>query len=207
MTRPNLTQRQEEVLRYITEVARQQGYPPTLRQIGEHFGMSSSNAVRTHLRALEKKGYIRRQARTSRGIELLVAKDLRPAAEETGVEVPVVGRVPAGVPLLAEENTERTLFLDRSLLRAEGCFALRVMGDSMIEDGILDGDYVLVRPQPTANNGEIVVALVEGEATVKRFYREKERIRLQPANARLEPIFAREVQIVGRVVALVRPKI
>lgn len=204
--RSALTQKQGEVLRYIAEVVRQQGYPPTLRQIGERFGMSSSNAVRAHLRALEKKGYIRRRARTSRGIELLFPEASGKRADE-GIEVPVVGRVPAGDPLLAVENIERTLLLDRGLVRGEGCFALRVVGDSMIEDGILEGDYVLVRPQPTANNGEIVVALVEGEATVKRFYRENDRIRLQPANARMGPIFAREVQIVGRVVALVRPKI
>lgn len=206
LMRPALTQKQEEVLRYIAEVVRQQGYPPTLRQIGERFGISSSNAVRGHLRALEKKGYIRRRARTSRGIELLIPEASGPAAGE-GIEVPVVGRVPAGEPLMAIENIERILLLDQMLTRGEGCFALRVIGDSMVEDGILEGDYVLVRPQPTANNGEVVVALVEGEATVKRFYRETDRIRLQPANFRMGPIFAREVQIVGRVVALVRPKI
>lgn len=204
--RPALTQKQGEVLRYIAEVVRQQGYPPTLREIGERFGISSSNAVRAHLRALEKKGYIRRRARTSRGIELLIPEASGPAAGE-GIEVPVVGRVPAGEPLLAIENIERILLLDQTLARGEGCFALRVTGDSMVEDGILEGDYVLVRPQPTANNGEVVVALVEGEATVKRFYRETDRVRLQPANVRLGPIFAHEVQIVGRVVALVRPKI
>jgi len=124
-----------------------------------------------------------------------------------GVEVPVVGRVAAGAPILAVENIERTFTLDRDLVKSEGCFALKVTGESMIEDGIFDGDYVLVRPQASAENGEVVVALLEDEATVKRFYRERGRIRLQPANAQMEPVLTTKAQIVGKVIALIRPRL
>lgn len=203
--RPALTSRQKAILEYIVEMVRTRGYPPTLWQIGKRFGISSTNGVRAHLKALEKKGYLRRQARTSRGIELLIP--VVPVAFEGGVEVPVVGRVAAGQPLLAVENIERTLVLDKDLVKGEGCFALKVIGESMIEDGIFDGDYVLVRPQPIASDGDIVVALLEDEATVKRFFREKDRVRLQPANSRMEPVFSRDVQIIGKVFALIRPRL
>lgn len=204
--RPSLTAKQRRVLEYLTEMVRTRGYPPTLGEIGERFGIRSTNGVRAHLRALEKKGYIRRRARTSRGIELVVPLAFR-IPPEGCAEVPVVGRVAAGIPILAVENIERTLVLDKDLVKGEGCFALRVKGDSMIEDGILDGDYVLVRPQPSAENGDIVVALLEDEATVKRFYKEKGQVRLQPANAGMTPLFVKEARILGKVIALVRPNI
>lgn len=201
-----LTAKQKEVLEYIAELVRTRGYPPTLDELGKRFGIRSTNGVRAHLRALERKGYIRRRARTSRGIELTIP--IAPfASTDHVIEVPMVGRVAAGLPLLAVENIEGTLILDKGLVKGEGCFALRVKGESMVEDGILDGDYVLVRPQASAENGDVVVALLGDEATVKRFYREKHRVRLQPANSRMEPIFVKEARILGRVVALVRPKI
>jgi repressor LexA len=201
-----LTGKQQEVLEYIVELVRTRGYPPTLEELGKRFGIRSTNGVRAHLRALERKGYLKRRPRTSRGIELTIP--LLPLASPAQViEVPLVGRVAAGLPLLAVQNLDGTLLLDKSLIRWEGCFALKVKGDSMVEAGILDGDYVLVRPQASAENGDVVVALLDDEVTVKRFYREKQRIRLQPANSRMEPLFVKEARILGRVVALVRPKI
>lgn len=201
-----LTGKQQEVLEYIVELVRTRGYPPTLEELGKQFGIRSTNGVRAHLRALERKGYLKRRPRTSRGIELTIP--FTPFTSTTQViEVPLVGRVAAGLPLLAVQNLDGTLLLDKSLIRGEGCFALKVKGDSMVEAGILDGDYVLVRPQASAENGDIVVALLDDEVTVKRFYREKQRIRLQPANSRMEPIFVKEARILGRVVALVRPRI
>ncbi len=201
-----LTGKQQEVLEYIVELVRTRGYPPTLEELGKRFGIRSTNGVRAHLRALERKGYLKRRPRTSRGIELTIPP-LPLASTAQVIEVPLVGRVAAGLPLLAVQNLDGTLLLDKSLIRGEGCFALKVKGDSMVEAGILDGDYVLVRPQASAENGDIVVALLDDEVTVKRFYREKQRIRLQPANSRMEPIFVKEARILGRVVALVRPKI
>lgn len=201
-----LTDRQREILEYIAEMVQTRGYPPTLYQIGDRFGIRSTNGVRAHLKAIERKGYLKRRARTSRGIEL-TTRLAQVAPSGQGVEVPVVGKVAAGAPILAVENIERTFTLDRDLVRGEGCFALRVTGESMIEDGIFDGDYVLVRPQVSAENGEVVVALLEDEATVKRFYRERGRIRLQPANSRMEPVLTTKAQIVGKVIALIRPRL
>jgi repressor LexA len=181
------------------------GYPPTLRQIGVEFGISSTNGVRSHLRALHKKGYIKRSAYTSRGIELLGG--LKRLIGKEVAEIPLVGRVAAGVPILAVENIEDTLLLPKDLLKGEDLFALEVKGDSMIEAGILEGDYVIVKPQATADNGDIVVVLLEEEATVKRFYREShDKIRLQPANARLAPMVVDSVTVLGRVIGLLRTK-
>ncbi|MBI4641087.1 MAG: transcriptional repressor LexA [Candidatus Tectomicrobia bacterium] len=204
--KPKLTEKQKEIFSYIVKMVQTTGYPPTIRQIGEQFHISSTNGVRAHLFALQKKEYIKRRARTSRGIEL-TDETLRRLPSSSVVEIPVLGRVAAGTPILAVENIEGTVVLDKLFARSEATFALRIVGDSMIEDGILSGDYVLVHPQQTATNGDIVVALVgeeAEEATVKRFYKEKEAIRLQPANSSLKPIFARDVQIVGKVVGLIR---
>ncbi|MBI1748251.1 MAG: transcriptional repressor LexA [Acidobacteria bacterium] len=204
MSRPTLTDRQRGILDFIYRMVKQLGYPPTMRQIGKEFGIRSTNGVRAHLRALQKKEYIKRNAYTSRGIELLGA-GLRNALNTEVLEIPVISRVAAGTPLLAVENIDDTLVLNRDLIKGEGLFALRIQGDSMIEAGILDGDYVLVCPQATADNGTIVVALLGEEATVKTFFCEPDgRIRLQPANARLEPILTNNVQIVGQVVGLLR---
>jgi repressor LexA len=203
--RRELTEKQRHILDYILEMVRTRGYPPTIRQIGTRFKISSTNGVRTHLSALERKGYIRRAPWSARGIELV--REMMPEAEGEAIQIPVLGKVAAGQPILAQENLSHHIFVDRTLAKDRGVFALKVQGDSMIEAGILDGDYVLVRPQPTAENGEIVVAMIEDEATVKQFFRESDTIRLQPANARLSPIRVRDVQILGKVTGLFRTRI
>ena len=203
--RPALTARQQQILDFIEQVISTTGYPPSIRQIGEALDISSTNGVRAHLKALEKKGYIHRSLRTSRGIAMLdQVKRVVSAASQEAIAVPILGRVTAGEPILAVENYDGHLSLDPSLVKNDDVFALRVEGDSMIEAGILDGDYVLVRPQDTASNGDIVVALLDDEVTVKRFYKEANGIRLQPENARLEPIRVPDVSICGKVTGLIR---
>jgi len=204
--RETLTDRQRAILEHIRQSSTRNGFPPTLREIGRHFGIRSTNGVNDHLRALERKGYLERTDMKSR--------TLRPVSLGTGewVEVPLVGRVAAGVPLLAAENVQETLRVDRFFLGTRTpreVFALRVTGDSMIEDGILDGDYLFVRKQLVANPGDIVVALIDQEATVKRYYPEGDRIRLQPANRAMEPIYVRrrdfrQVNLLGLVVGVYR---
>jgi repressor LexA len=207
--RPKLTARQQQMLEYIEEVVTTTGVPPSIRQIGEALGISSTNGVRSHLKALEKKGYIHRSLRTSRGIAMLDRmRRVTASALQEAVEIPILGRVTAGLPILAVENRDGNLQLDPSLVKGRDTFALRVEGDSMVEAGILDGDYVLVRPQPSAENGDIVVALLEGdEVTVKRFYREASGFRLQPENARMAPMRVPDVHICGKVTGLVRPAV
>ncbi len=203
--RPTLTDRQQEMLDYIEHVVITTGFPPSIRQMGEALGISSTNGVRAHLKALEKKGYIHRSLRTSRGIAMLDrVKRVVSAVAPEAVSVPILGRVTAGMPILAVENYDGNLILDPSLVKGDDVFALRVEGDSMIEAGILDGDYVLVRPQQSADNGDIIVALLEDEVTVKRFYQEADGIRLQPENARMEPIHVPDVGICGKVTGLIR---
>jgi repressor LexA len=205
--RRELTEKQRQILDYILEMVRTRGYPPTIRQIGSRFKISSTNGVRTHLSALERKGYIRRAPWSARGIELV--REMMPdTMDGEGVQIPVLGKVAAGQPILAQEHLSGHLYVDRSLAKDRGVFALKVQGDSMIEAGILDGDYVLVRPQPSAENGEIVVAMIEEEATVKQFFREADAVRLQPANASMVPIRVRgDVQILGKVTGLFRTRI
>jgi repressor LexA len=204
--REALTDRQRAILDYVRQSSLKNGFPPTLREIGRHFGIRSTNGVNDHLRALERKGYLERLE--------LKSRTLRPVSVGTGelVDVPLVGRVAAGTPLLAAENVEDTLRVDRFFLGTRTpreVFALRVAGDSMVEDGILDGDYLFVRKQLVANPGDIVVALVDEEATVKRYYPEGDRIRLQPANRAMQPIFVRkkdfrQVNLMGVVVGVYR---
>jgi repressor LexA len=200
-----LTKRQQLVLEYIQESIQEHGYPPTLREIGAHFGIRSTNGVNDHLLALERKGYLRREDMKSRA--------LRPTASAGGVprEVPLIGRVAAGQPILAIENLEGTLRLDTSLLPGDSgkFFALRVRGESMVGAGILDGDIVFVRQQEDAPNGSIVVAMVGDEATVKTLHRDGERLRLQPANPAVAPIVVgredgRTLSILGLVVGVYR---
>ena len=196
------------MLDYIERETSSAGVPPSIRQIGTALGISSTNGVRLHLQALQKKGYIRRSQRTSRGIVSL--NRLSTAASpsrSTTVDIPILGRVAAGTPIMAAENHEGSLTLDASLIKNQESFALRVNGDSMINAGILDGDIVVVRLQQGADNGDIVVARVGEEATVKRFYREKDAIRLQPENPSLTPIYSTDVEICGKVIALVRPNV
>lgn len=201
------TEKQQRILDVIREFTAECGYPPSVREIGERVGLSSSSTVQSHLKTLERRGLLRRDPTKPRA---LVPFDYaRPAvpAVEAGPEstnVPIVGRVAAGVPITAAENLEDTFVLPASFVRRSGSFMLRVKGDSMIDAAILDGDLILVDPQPDATNGEIVVALIDGEATVKRFYREPGRVRLQPENSTMAPIYADDVTIVGRVEAVVR---
>src|SRR5215510_2389321 len=171
--RPLLTDRQREILNYIEREVRTTGVPPSIRQIGVALGISSTNGVRAHLQALEKKGYSHRSSRTSRVIASLdrLRRTATRALHET-VAIPILGRVTAGQPILAVENRDGILHLDPSLVKGTDAFALRIEGDSMIGAGILDGDYVVVRPQQSADNGDIVVALLEDNVTVKRFYSE-----------------------------------
>jgi repressor LexA len=207
--RPKLTERQQELLKYIEQEVSTTGVPPSIRQIGTALGIRSTNGVRAHLKALEKKGYIHRNLRTSRGISMLDrVKQVTTSVLQGAMEVPILGRVTAGAPILAVENRDGALRLDPSLVKSDDTFVLRVEGDSMIEAGILDGDYVLVRPQPNASNGDIVVALLEDdEVTVKRFYRESNGYRLQPENPRLAPIRVSAVRICGKVTGLIRPTV
>ncbi len=196
-----ITARQKKVLDYITEHLDSYGYPPTLREIGGYLGVSGTLGVIKHLDALERKGYIRKTAGSSRGIMI--------AGHGGAVSLPIVGTVRAGALQPAIEEIEGYFAIDRSRLPAEDAFFLRVKGDSMINAAILDGDLALVRPQQTAENRDIVVAMIEGEATLKRFYRERGRIRLQPENPNMEPIIIRagsgEVNIIGKVVGIYRP--
>lgn len=206
----DLTKRQHQILDFIRSEIHRCGYPPSVREIGEAIGLSSSSTVHSHLAALESKGYLRRDPSKPRALEVLDYRDADRAVDYGQVRaVPLVGQVAAGSPILAAENIESTMPLPAEMAD-EATFILRVRGDSMVEAGILDGDFVVVRQQPTASNGDIVVALVEDgnsgdpEATVKTFYRERDRVRLQPQNATMEPIYAREVTILGKVVALFR---
>lgn len=198
-----LTLRQKQVLNAIREHILQEGYPPSVREIGERLGVRSSCTVQRHLEALTVKGYLRRDGSKARTLEIV--NDRSEPRSRAVVAVPVVGRVAAGLPLLAEEHIETHLPLGRDLVGDGAVFALRVRGDSMIEAGLFDGDTVVVRQQGTANNGDIVVALVDGgEATVKRFYRDNGRIRLQPANSAMEPIYPEQVEVLGRVMLSIR---
>lgn len=201
-----LTKRQEEIYQFLVDYTAERGYPPAIRDITRHFGFRSPKAAVDHLAALERKGFIKRERELSRAIEITSGPG-RKAGGRT-FEVPLVGRIAAGEPLLAVENIEETMTLDGGLIEGEGTFMLRVVGDSMIGAHIEEGDYIMVKPQETARAGEIVVALVGDEATVKRFFPEGARVRLQPENDRYEPIIvdasADDFRLVGRVVGLVR---
>jgi repressor LexA len=201
----DLTERQRQILDFIKADMRRKGYPPTVRDIGEAVGLSSSSTVHSHLSALEAKGLIRRDPSKPRALEVLDHGQESRVTEMRGVvQLPVLGAVAAGTPMLAEENIEQMIPLPTDVVREDSTFVLRVKGDSMIEAGILDGDFVVVHQQATAQNGDIVVALLDDEATVKTFYREPDRIRLQPQNAAMDPIYVRDVSILGKVVAVFR---
>ena len=205
----DLAPRQRALLDFIASYQDQKGIPPTIREIGEALGIRSTNGVSDHIKALVKKGYLERvgDARASRGICLSQAAR-GGFREEATVAVPLLGRVAAGSPVLAEENYARTFHLDSSMVPHNApTFALTVTGNSMIDEGILDGDYVFVRQQNTCRNGEMAVVMVHGDATVKRFYREKDRIRLEPANREMSPIFVAQgepCEVLGVVVGVYR---
>lgn len=197
-----LTDRQRTIYQFVKQTITAHGHPPTVREIGSKFGISSTNGVRTHLSALIKKGYLRKNEFISRGLELV-----QPLSSGVG-RVPLVGAVPAGVPIDAIENIEGEVAVDLSFLPRGESFSLRVIGDSMRDAGILDGDLVLVAKQATARKGDIVVAMIGGEATVKRYFPEGRRIRLQPENDDFEPIYVTkrsgDFRICGQVVGLMR---
>jgi repressor LexA len=196
-----LTKRQQEIFDFVKRYRSEHGYPPTVRDIGRAIGLTSSSTVHAHLANLEKLGVLRRDPTKPRAIEVLVDK-AKAAAATSGL--PLVGQVAAGQPVLAEENIEEYIAVPPIAGGDDGQFVLRVQGDSMKDVGIYEGDYVIVRGQDSAENGEIVVALVGEEATVKRFFREKDHVRLQPENDALEPIRTREVKVLGRVVGVCR---
>lgn len=197
-----LTKRQQEIFQFIKRYTGQHGYPPTVRDIGQAIGLTSSSTVHAHLANLERLGLLRRDPTKPRAIEVLVDKAKRVV---TPPGIPLVGRVAAGAPLLAEENIEEYHAVPPVLGGDEADFMLRVDGDSMKDAGILDGDYVVVQKRATARNGEIVVAIVgEEEATVKRFYRESDHVRLQPENDAFEPIRSPDVKVEGLVVGVFR---
>jgi repressor LexA len=210
-----LTQRQQEVYEFVVAYADEHGYPPTVREIGEAVGLASPSTVHAHLANLERAGYVRRDPTKPRALEL--TRRERPVAATSATlpdvgevrVLPLVGEIAAGGPLLAEENVEDHLAVPEPLSRGGEEFLLRVKGDSMVEAGILDGDYVVVQRQQTARDGDIVVALAgqdeaADEATVKRFFREQGRVRLQPENASMEPLYPEHVSILGKVVGVFR---
>lgn len=199
-----LSKRQQDILDFIKLEVKAKGYPPSVREIGEAVGLASSSTVHGHLARLESKGLIRRDPTKPRAIEILEMEETVP--KQKVVSVPLIGKVTAGMPITAIENIEEYFPLPERLAPAdEQVFMLEIMGDSMIEAGILNGDYVVVRQQQTAKNGEIVVAMTEDdEATVKRFFKEKDFIRLQPENSSMEPIILSSATILGKVIGVYR---
>lgn len=203
-----LTNRQQRVYDFIESYIQQKGYGPTVREIAEAMNLSSPSTVHVHLKTLEEKGYIVRDKLKSRSIALAEPSHHEAAFGSEGSDdtlaLPLVGNVAAGEPILAEQNIETTMTLPTELVGDAASFILSVHGESMIEAGINDGDYVVVKQQQVARNGEIVVALIDDGATVKRFYKEQDHIRLQPENSTMEPIITRDCSIVGKVVAVLR---
>jgi repressor LexA len=200
----DLTETQRKVFDFLKNFLRKKGYPPTLREVASHFGLKGPRGPQKTLQILERKGYLRKTPGDSRAIEILGFPPLRGQT----LSLPIVGRVTAGEPILAIENIEGYVNLDRTLVSSENVFLLRVEGDSMIEAHIQDGDFALVQPQSHAENGEIVVALIDDEATVKRIFKQRDFIRLEPANPKMEPIVIKKgekkVSIVGKVVGIFR---
>ncbi len=197
-----ITERQRKILTFIQEEIRHKGYPPSVREIGDAVGLSSSSTVHNHLQRLESLGCIRRDPSKPRAIEVLIGDPYQP--RKRMINVPVVGRVTAGAPILAVENIEDTFPLPEDFVRDHEVFMLRVVGDSMVGIGIHDGDYAVIRQQNMANNGDVVVALLGDEATIKRFYLERDHVRLQPENPLMEPIRSRDVKVLGKVIGLLR---
>jgi repressor LexA len=201
-----ISKRQQDILEFIKGEVKKKGYPPSVREIGEAVGLASSSTVHGHLARLESKGLIRRDPTKPRAIEILEVDQTVHIPRNNVINVPVVGKVTAGIPITAIENVEEYFPLPERLAPAdEQVFMLEIMGESMIDAGILDGDFVIVKQQQTANNGDIVVAMTEDdEATCKRFFKEKDFIRLQPENPTMEPIILRNVSILGKVIGVYR---
>lgn len=221
---PELTPRQQQVFDFIEERIDDWGYPPTVREIGEHMGIRSTNGVADHLKALKRKGYLTQRDMKSRTLKPSKAAESRTGRSEASsatipalvgggnvLSIPILGRVAAGEPILAEEHAEGSVVIDSLLVGGESkkTFALKVVGESMIDDGIFDGDFIFVQKRPTAADGSIVVVMIDGEATVKRIFHEGDRVRLQPANASMNPIYVRQdefrpTQVIGAVVGVYR---
>lgn len=212
MARGKLGKRQLAIYDFIRAYTDEHGYPPSVREIGAAVGLASPSTVHMHLKVLEEQGLIRRDSKKPRTIEVVNkqasdAAGLSSPAQDVNhntISLPLVGRVAAGVPILAEQNVEDTFTLPTEIATDSSSFVLEVHGDSMINAGIFNGDYIIVREQKSAMNGEIVVAMIDGEATVKTFYKERGRVRLQPENDAMEPIYADNPTILGKVTALVR---
>ncbi|HIY51206.1 MAG TPA: transcriptional repressor LexA [Candidatus Olsenella avicola] len=214
MARGKLGKRQLAIYEFIRSYSNEHGYPPSVREIGAAVGLASPSTVHMHLKVLEEQGLIRRDSKKPRTIEVVgkqgeveESEPLASPAQDVDrglISLPLVGRVAAGVPILAEQNVEETLSLPTSIVGDSSSFILRVRGQSMVNAGIFDGDYIVVKEQHDAHNGEIVVALIDDSATVKTFYRERDRVRLQPENDSMEPIYVENPVILGRVTALVR---
>jgi len=202
MVELKLTKRQQEIFDFIQKYASRYGYPPTVREIGKAVGLASSSTVHAHLANLQKSGLLRRNPTKPRAIEVMLDKAKQAIVPDGGL--PLVGQVAAGQPVLAEENIEEYVPVPPLAGGDEGEYILRVAGESMRDAGILAGDHVVVRPQDTANDGDIVVAMVGEEATVKRFFKERDHIRLQPENPEMEPIRSADVRVIGKVVGVFR---
>ena len=212
MARDKLSKRQMAIYEYICSYTKERGYPPSVREIGAAVGLASPSTVHMHLKVLQERGLIKRDSKKPRTIEVvsdspantqgLASPVQDPSSNE--MHLPLVGRVAAGTPILAEQNVEETLTLPTSIVGDSSSFILRVRGESMINAGIFDGDYIVVKEQHDAHDGEIVVALIDDSATVKTFYREKDMVRLQPENDTMEPIYVKDPVILGRVTALIR---
>ncbi|WP_069649537.1 transcriptional repressor LexA [Caloranaerobacter ferrireducens] len=201
----DLSFKQIEILEFIKKEIQVKGYPPSVREICKAVGLKSTSTVHGHLSKLERKGYIRRDPTKPRAIEILDKDNIyNYYSKKEIIEVPVVGKVTAGEPILAVQNIEDMFPLPLDFIQSDKVFILSVKGESMIEAGILDGDYVIVRQQNYANNGDIIVALIEDEATIKRFFKEADHIRLQPENQYLEPIIVNDVKILGKVIGVFR---
>lgn len=214
MPRDRLSKRQMAIYDYICSYTKERGYPPSVREIGAAVGLASPSTVHMHLKVLQERGFIKRDSKKPRTIEVVSdqpsdtsgEKLVAPTQDASAnvMHLPLVGQVAAGTPILAEQNVEETLTLPTSIVGDASSFILRVHGESMINAGIFDGDYIVVKEQSDAHDGEIVVALIDDSATVKTFYRESDRVRLQPENDTMEPIYVTNPTILGRVTALIR---
>lgn len=223
MSKDRISKRQADIYNFICKYTNEHGYPPSVREIGKAVGLASPSTVHMHLKALQERGYIKRDSKKPRTIEVVTNAEVTSSPASDGssrpdskfaqinqdldkgtIGLPLVGRVAAGIPILAEQNVEETIQLPTSIVGDSSSFVLRVRGHSMINAGILDGDYIVVKEQHDAHDGEIVVALINDSATVKTFYRENDRIRLQPENDSMEPIYVRNPTILGKVTGLFR---
>ena len=215
MARDKLSKRQVAIYDYICSYTKERGYPPSVREIGAAVGLASPSTVHMHLKVLQERGYIKRDSKKPRTIEVMTTSSegtptttrlvsVQQDVSTNEMHLPLVGHVAAGTPILAEQNVEETLTLPTSIVGDDSSFILRVHGDSMINAGIFDGDYIVVKEQADAHDGEIVVALINDSATVKTFYRERDQIRLQPENDTMDPIYVKDPIILGHVTALIR---